>query len=481
MSIRLLLQVLVIMCARSALTWGADLPLTDDDVANNRAQPQAANLTASSPLGMRRSFFAAGDSASSGHPRPSAFAFRYEVVNLGVPPGGATSLATAINDQGQVVGVVRSGFALTIVDAFFWVAGIMELLPRAEFDRAVATGLNRQGQIVGTLSTASTPAAAEGVRWTRDADMWTTDLLGDLGGSSFANDINDIGLVVGTSCTSVNACAPTRAYRAQVVDGVADLRDLGALGGNASGANAINNLGFNQTGQIVGEAELPDGTMHAFVWPLGQQAFMTDLGTLDDDPGDGRASAANDINSGDRVIIVGRSDRAVDDGVNAVAWVEVAEGEWFIVDLGTLGGDRADALAVNDFGQVVGASQTASDGERAFVASTLGPHAMVDLNMLIDCDSGWLLRRANDINNAGAIVGGGELAGQSRAFLLTPLLAGDCDNDQSVNLFDWQMYVDCMDGPGELIDGACGCFDLDCSGSIDLHDAADLAVVFTQP
>ncbi len=468
MSIRALLLVLTIVGARSAPTWAGVWPKAVEPVANDQTQSPGVLVAAGQAMALR-------------HPRPSAFALRYDVVNLGVPPGGGTSVATAINDQGQVVGVVRSGFALTGTDAFVWEAGFMDLLPRADFDRSVATGLNHQGQIVGTLSTTGTSAVAEGVRWTRDADLWVTDFLGDLGGSSFASDINSASLVVGTSCTSVIACAPTRAYRGQIAEGGADLRDLGALGGDASGANAINDLGFNQTGQIVGEAELPDGTMHAFVWPLGQQAIMTDLGTLADVPGEFRASGANDINSGDPVIIVGRSTRATDDGVDAVAWVQVGAGEWSIADLGTLGGNHADALAVNDFGRVVGASQTATDGERAFVASALGASDMIDLNMLTGCDSDWLLRRANDINTAGSIVGGGEVAGQSRAFLLTSFVAGDCDGDQSVSLFDWQLYVDCMTGPDEPIGVACGCFDLDCNGSIDAHDAADLAVVLMRP
>jgi probable HAF family extracellular repeat protein len=47
--------------------------------------------------------------------------------------------------------------------------------------------------------------------------------------------------------------------------------------------------------------------------------------------------------------------------------------------------------------------------------------AMTDLNSLIDQNSGWVLRSATGINNAGDIVGyGTDSSGQTHAFLLTP-------------------------------------------------------------
>src|SRR5262245_35502446 len=49
--------------------------------------------------------------------------------------------------------------------------------------------------------------------------------------------------------------------------------DLGTLGGNFSGATAI-----NAKGEVVGAARLPDGTSHAVLWDPGKPA--QDLGTL---------------------------------------------------------------------------------------------------------------------------------------------------------------------------------------------------------
>jgi probable HAF family extracellular repeat protein len=45
---------------------------------------------------------------------------------------------------------------------------------------------------------------------------------------------------------------------------------------------------------------------------------------------------------------------------------------------------------------------------------------MTDLNHLIDPSMGWQLMDAFDINDAGQIVGAGQINGETHAFLLTP-------------------------------------------------------------
>ena len=69
-----------------------------------------------------------------------------------------------------------------------------------------------------------------------------------------------------------------------------------------------------------------------------------------------------------------------------------------MVDLGTLGGDRSEASAINDHGQIVGASTTASGDFHVFVW---------DRGLMIDPgDSpGGSGFRTPDINNRGQIVG----------------------------------------------------------------------------
>ena len=88
-----------------------------------------------------------------------------------------------------------------------------------------------------------------------------------------------------------------------------------------------------------------------------------------------------------------------------------------MIDLGTLGGTNSYAYGINSDGQVVGASDSAGSGWRAFLYSG---GIMTDLNSLIDPSSGWFLSWADDINDSGQIVGTGFLNGQEHAFLLTP-------------------------------------------------------------
>ena len=88
-------------------------------------------------------------------------------------------------------------------------------------------------------------------------------------------------------------------------------------------------------------------------------------------------------------------------------------------DLGDLpgGGDLSTAYDVNDAGQVVGVGNVAT-GSRAFLwNSILG---MVDLNTLID-PSTFVMQEARGISDTGMIAGYGvdSLTGATRGFLLT--------------------------------------------------------------
>jgi len=74
--------------------------------------------------------------------------------------------------------------------------------------------------------------------------------------------------------------------------------------------------------------------------------------------------------------------------------------------------------AINNHGQIVGSSMITSSGyQHAF----LWEHGDIfDLNDLYD-GTGWLLSRANDINDAGQITGQGIFNGLDHGFLLTPV------------------------------------------------------------
>ena len=85
--------------------------------------------------------------------------------------------------------------------------------------------------------------------------------LGTLGGiESFANDINELGQVVGIYLSS--GIRHTFLYQNRV------MMELKPLGGNYSSAGRINDLG-----QVVGESKVssPRGNIHAVLWNVPSQ------------------------------------------------------------------------------------------------------------------------------------------------------------------------------------------------------------------
>lgn len=110
-------------------------------------------------------------------------------------------------------------------------------------------------------------------------------------------------------------------------------------------------------------------------------------------------------------------------GISVTSSVATAAVQYTITDLGTLGGPRSYACAINNNGQVVGYSML-GDSKHAMVWSNTAEHQGTDLNTLIPQDSGWEnLTEAHDINESGQIVGYGRLTGSNfdRAFFLAPV------------------------------------------------------------
>jgi len=53
----------------------------------------------------------------------------------------------------------------------------------------------------------------------------------------------------------------------------------------------------------------------------------------------------------------------------------------------------------------------------------------------------------------------------------------DCNEDGVVNRFDHSSFTACLTGPSNLVSVGCDCFDVDRSGTVDLHDFAAAQVV----
>lgn len=265
--------------------------------------------------------------------------------------------------------------------------------------------------------------------------------VGTLGGSfSQAFSVNGLAQVAGTSGTTGDATAHAFLW----TNG--KIRDLGNLpGGSTSGAAAVNLFG-----QVTGESDNADtdpnpflcftpNECRAFLWQNGR---MKDLAPLRG----GRNSAGGWIN--DFGLVVGASETTTaNDPVNgfppfhATAWVLGVP-----IDLGTLGGAISIANSVNDLGQVVGNSQfndiiLPGADFPAFHGFLFDRGRMIDLSA-----GGGLGGHGSDgdfINNRRQVVGDAELPGDTGIHailwqngLMTDLGVIEDDPDSSATAID---------------------------------------------
>lgn len=313
--------------------------------------------------------------------------------------GGTYSVARAINDSGQVVGIDNNGSFITGANG----VGINYLDTLGGVGGPYVADINSSGQAVGHafLSAGNYHAFITGAN-----GVGTTD-LGTLGGDySQAFGINDSGQVVGVSSTAGNA-----AYHAFITgaNGVG-MTDLGSLDGDSSVAFEINN-----SGRVVGSFFNASNTAHAFI--TGENGIgMTDLGTT---TGTTNSFAFSINDSGQAVGFSGLYDDFSGYTLEH-AFVTGANGS-SLADLGTPINSRADDI--NDFGQVVGGLNIC---EECVQSAFLYDNGLItDLSLLAPVvAAGWSELTAVGINNHGQIVGWGFLEGSagggSRAFLLSP-------------------------------------------------------------
>lgn len=280
--------------------------------------------------------------------------------------------------------------------AFIWEKGHLQDLGTLGGDQSVAWSINRQGNVVGE---AYTDTQAD------RAVLWKNGAIRDLGllprGSfTSARGINDRGEVVGYGDTFVanrfGYFEVSRAFlwksgRMRLLD---DLDPRTSPEEGSSHAFAINDRSV-----VVGSAErIRSQPSWPVLWRAGSSHRIRPLVQAE-----GAAYAVND--AGQVVGQVGSFPT-----LKAFTW---KNGRFQILrSLSDEPGVDSIANGINRGGQIVGSS--------AGHAVLWSGKQVLDLNDLIPEGSGWVLQSAAAINRTGQIVGSGEHAGETHAFLLTP-------------------------------------------------------------
>lgn len=374
---------------------------------------------------------------------------QYTITDLGVLGGsGANSNPYGINGAGWVAGLsnVAPGGP---VHAFLWYGRgpLVDLGTlggqKCATCNSQANGLSDWGEAAVGSETSSTDPNGEdfcaygthhqclgaiGTPW------WGLTPLQLLAGGNNANaiDVNNRGQIVGLAengtndPTCVTGGTAFQVLRFEAVRWGPDgrIQELSPLPGDTVGFA----IGINASGEAVGASGLcsdtgyltPSGPFapHAVLWD--SDGSPTDLGHLEGTP-EGIYNIATSINdSGDVVgfACVGPDTNPATCIEDAFLWTK----ETGMQDLGLYPGSIATGPpcchTINNQGQIVGVAIDASFNETALVWQGKVP---VDLNTLVQQNSGWHLECAQGINDAGEIIGFGTINGSTHAFLAKPI------------------------------------------------------------
>jgi probable HAF family extracellular repeat protein len=297
---------------------------------------------------------------------------------------------------------------LGVNHAFKWQNGVLTDLGSliGPDNCSVATSINAKGEISGrwgngVIDPITGIQEFHAVLW---KDGQISD-LGTLGGSvSSGSGINALGQVAGFALNAIPD--PVSIYHFQLSESVNGtqtraflwqngvMQDLGTLGGPDAWSNFVNDAGqvtgFSYTDSAINPVTgVP--TTHPFLWD--PKRGMTDLGSLGgtlagSEPA-GFQGAINNLGQ-----VVGASTLAGDLVFHPFLWTNPGP----MQDLGTLGGDNASASGVNDAGQVIGVSDLPGNVYHAFLFNS---GVMNDLRTL----NGDSFSTASSINASGQIVG----------------------------------------------------------------------------
>jgi probable HAF family extracellular repeat protein len=319
-----------------------------------------------------------------------------DAASYAVSDLGDQFIPLAINDVGQIAG---EGSISGPASAFLLEAGGLTPILSPAGGEVRASAINNLGQVVG----ANRDATGYDHAYAWDKTSGWRSLQEPDGHGSWANDINDDGIIVGS-----------------VLDGAALWQKDGrvvSLGGLYGSAFAV-----NSAGDIAGLASLDPVGMeqHAFIWHGGA---MRDLGvTSTITKGFQDYAIGRDIN--DRGQVVGRALAlgAVgthDESDNGFVWDKTNGLQALVPNVNFFG--------INNAGQAVGVAINDGQIGAGWNAVLYKNGTMYNLNDLIAPTDAFLLMEATGINEAGQIVAWGMVNIPDapglyvHGYLLTPL------------------------------------------------------------
>jgi probable HAF family extracellular repeat protein len=356
--------------------------------------------------------------------------YRYVATDLGslsTDTNGTVSVAS-INDFGQIAGRYDTGATFTNTNAttgatqtnnvrqgFVWENGTMTAITstgvkNGQSNDGAADGatvtlltpnvntIGNRGQILGTGDEVRQPIPKptdRGLVWTPNSSGGYDLVINDFGGvESYLFDTNNRNQIPGRNIDSPDHETPIYFENGSVTQ----LTDLGGGGGTARG--------INSKGQIVGFVD-SDGLVNgvdtntAVIWERDANGVyqLTNLGTFGADQ-----ATLRDINGAGQII----GSTTNGEGSTATSTPFIYQDGAFTA-LGSLGGKTGSTNGINEFGEVVGASQIASGTNHGYVY--IGGQ-LTDLNDLVTTPLTYngaavTLTSAVSINNFGEIVATG--------------------------------------------------------------------------
>ncbi len=417
---------------------------------------------------------------------------KYRVTPIRTPEGYFSGTPRAINDYGQVVGVMQFEEQFNY-RVYLWnpdvtngLAGTMvDLGPVPGHSYSVGGDINSQGQIIGSghhdapfLWTPTTPNGSVG--------EWVS--LGAPPGNPAvrfsASSINDHGQIAGTGHL------PTPGRRAYLWNPTSPGNSTGTyidLASQFPEPYSSEGLAINNAGEVVGTINVYDG---AFLWrpdvPNGISGQSTEIWpTLPDhcDPyytlyTDGVAINSNGDVAGNMDVVLRCEEDEVITNRRAYVWSPDGpnglEGNLVLLDPPSEITAGVTVHAINDHQLAVGRAHRLQGSSHMFLWTP--EDGMLDVNdLLTSANTGWEVFHGEDVNNRGQIIGTAEFnppPGDSRPFfygsvLLSPVIEGDMDGNGVVNRGDLAMFVPNYGRSGdvEFEDG-----DFNADGAVNLTD-----------